>query len=478
MLTRIANLSALILIALVPICSGQDTSSQNTSAPDAQKTASPDASPYDAAAHTQPMQLCSDPTVVAGAPCATPPKPKFRPSAQYTEEARQAHLEGQVVLSVVIGPDGTTQEVGVARSLGKGLDESALKAVQRWEFQPATYQGSPVAVRVYIPIVFKLAAPHTSPSSPEECTAALPELRRQVKANERDLRNNFELAGCALILNRDREAVDTLQAAVDVARSTDEAWSRMICNNAAWTLADHNVGLDSALRWATAAAISQTGEVLNSDSDHLKNSHIQQSRTLITYWDTLGWVYFVRGDFKNAEKFLAAGWPIWQDPYLGNHLAQTYEKLGRKDDAIRTLAMAVAAEDNLDDRDPKYYTVLTDLLAKWVPAESMSSVLAQGKEDLKKLQTITVSNTAKLSGDGDFLIAETSSKVTQARKVSGDDHLHIMTAPLQTTSVHLELPDGKDLVFARRGTMHCEAAAAMCDFVMMSPVEALKRASK
>jgi hypothetical protein len=186
----------------------------------------------------------------------------------------------------------------------------------------------------------------------------------------------------------------------------------------------------------------------------------------------------VRGDFKNAEKFLAAGWPIWQDPYLGNHLAQTYEKLGRKDDAIRTLAMAVAAEDNLDDRDAKYYAVLTDLLAKWVPAESMTSVLAKGKEDLKKLQTITVSNTAKLSGDGDFLIAETSSKITQAQQVSGDDPLQILTAPLQTASVHLDLPDGKDLVFVRRGTMHCEATAETCDFVMISPLEALKRASK
>jgi periplasmic protein TonB len=424
------------------------------------------------------MLLCGAPTVAPGEPCATRPKPKFRPSAQYTEEARQAHLEGTVVLSVVIAADGTMQKAEVERSLGKGLDESALKAVQRWEFEPATYQGSPVAVRVYIPIAFKLPVPHSSPSTPEECTAALPELRRQVKANDSNLQNNFELASCALILNRDREAVDTLQAAVDVARSTDEAWSRTVCNNAAWTLADHNVGLDSALLWATAAAISQAGEVLNSDRDHLKNSHIQQSRTLITYWDTLGWVYFVRGDFKNAEKFLAAGWPIWQDPYLGNHLAQTYEKLGRKDDAIQTLAMAVAAEDNLDDRDPKYYAVLTDLLRKWVPADSMTSVLAKGKEDLKKLQTITVSNPSKLSGDGDFVIAETNSKVTQARQVSGDDPLQIMTAPLQTASVHLELPDGKDLVFARRGTMHCEATATTCDFVIMSPLEALKKASK
>jgi outer membrane biosynthesis protein TonB len=39
----------------------------------------------------------------------------------YTEEARQAKLQGQVVLFVVINPDGTASDFRVIKSLGLGL---------------------------------------------------------------------------------------------------------------------------------------------------------------------------------------------------------------------------------------------------------------------------------------------------------------------------------------------------------------------
>src|SRR5260370_37767645 len=59
-------------------------------------------------------------------------------------------------------------------------------------------------------------------------------------------------------------------------------------------------------------------------------------------WDTLGWVYFARGDMAKAEKYVNAAWLLGEHGEVGDHLAQIYEKRGRKDAAINTYAIAKA----------------------------------------------------------------------------------------------------------------------------------------
>lgn len=74
----------------------------------------------------------------------------------YTEEARDAKIEGAVVLSIVIGVDGKARDINILKGLGSGLDEKAVDAVQKWQFAPATKDGTPVAARAQIEIHFKL----------------------------------------------------------------------------------------------------------------------------------------------------------------------------------------------------------------------------------------------------------------------------------------------------------------------------------
>jgi TonB family protein len=73
---------------------------------------------------------------------------------QYSEEARQANLQGTVVLWVMISPEGTVSDIRVQRSLGLGLDEKALEAVRTWKFEPAKKDGKPVPVQVNIEVTF------------------------------------------------------------------------------------------------------------------------------------------------------------------------------------------------------------------------------------------------------------------------------------------------------------------------------------
>ncbi len=84
------------------------------------------------------------------------PRVIYAPDPEFSEEARKAKYQGTVVLWVVIGPDGRTHEIRVQRSLGMGLDEKAIEAIQRWKFEPARRDGKPVAVQVNVEVNFRL----------------------------------------------------------------------------------------------------------------------------------------------------------------------------------------------------------------------------------------------------------------------------------------------------------------------------------
>jgi periplasmic protein TonB len=86
----------------------------------------------------------------------TAPRAIYEPDPEYSEEARKAKYQGIVVLAIVVDPLGHPREVRVARSLGLGLDEKAIEAVQKWKFAPGVKNGIPVAVRVNIEVNFRL----------------------------------------------------------------------------------------------------------------------------------------------------------------------------------------------------------------------------------------------------------------------------------------------------------------------------------
>ena len=76
----------------------------------------------------------------------------------YPAEAVAARIQGTVLLSAVVLPDGTVGEVTVIRSLDTryGLDAQAVIAARQWLFNPGTKDGKAVAVRVTIEMTFTL----------------------------------------------------------------------------------------------------------------------------------------------------------------------------------------------------------------------------------------------------------------------------------------------------------------------------------
>jgi protein TonB len=76
--------------------------------------------------------------------------------ADYTEEARQRGIEGDVVLEIIVRRDGTVGSVKVMQGLGSGLNDRAVQAVRHWRFAPAQHLGTPVDVTVEVAVEFTL----------------------------------------------------------------------------------------------------------------------------------------------------------------------------------------------------------------------------------------------------------------------------------------------------------------------------------
>jgi TonB family protein len=85
-----------------------------------------------------------------------PPRLLREVKADYTEDARRANIEGEVVLEIVVRRDGSVSDVKLLNGLARGLNERAIAAVRQWRFAPATRLGQAVDVIVEVAVEFKL----------------------------------------------------------------------------------------------------------------------------------------------------------------------------------------------------------------------------------------------------------------------------------------------------------------------------------
>jgi TonB family protein len=100
--------------------------------------------------------VVATPKMVA-APVSTNLEVISKPPVQYTPEARQLKVEGEVVLRVTFQATGQVVVQGVVHGLGHGLDEEARRVAQQIRFRPATRDGRPVDMTTTITITFQLA---------------------------------------------------------------------------------------------------------------------------------------------------------------------------------------------------------------------------------------------------------------------------------------------------------------------------------
>ena len=86
----------------------------------------------------------------------TAPRILSKRDPEYSETARKARIQGNILLSLVVDTNGEPDEITILLPLGDGLDEKAMEAVKTWRFQPGMKDGQPVRVPATIEVNFRL----------------------------------------------------------------------------------------------------------------------------------------------------------------------------------------------------------------------------------------------------------------------------------------------------------------------------------
>ncbi len=74
---------------------------------------------------------------------------------KYPSELQRRRMEGLVTLFAVIHADGHVSDVRIVDGIFPELDEFAREALERWHFQPAQKNGTPIAVEALVTVPFK-----------------------------------------------------------------------------------------------------------------------------------------------------------------------------------------------------------------------------------------------------------------------------------------------------------------------------------
>jgi protein TonB len=74
------------------------------------------------------------------------PVPRMRFPPRYPQRALMRHVEGKVVLRFTINPDGSVSDAEVIEADPPGyFEQSALRAISRWQFHPKVVDGNAVS---------------------------------------------------------------------------------------------------------------------------------------------------------------------------------------------------------------------------------------------------------------------------------------------------------------------------------------------
>jgi TonB family protein len=80
----------------------------------------------------------------------------------YPEKARMQGIEGRLQLEFTVETDGTVADMVVAKSLHPLCDSAAVEGVRSVTFVPAKRDGTPIPIRLRLPIRFQLTTVSSS----------------------------------------------------------------------------------------------------------------------------------------------------------------------------------------------------------------------------------------------------------------------------------------------------------------------------
>ena len=273
---------------------------------------------------------------------------------------------------------------------------------------------------------------------------ALPELQKSAQLMPRSADVQSSIGQVYLELNQPDKAMAAFDKAVDLGANAN------IWNNVAYELANHNMQLDRAQQYAESAVTDTATQLRNIDVDHLRMDDFRHVTAIGSYWDTLGWVHFQRGDISQAQKFIQSAWLLGPNGEVAYHLGEIYEKEGHRDEAIQMYAAAAGVKRSYEPAKAK----LEQLLNNKKKADEEMKAAGAKYDAAPKLDL----GASKVDGSADFAIVfAPGPKIEGIKFLGGDDKLKGLNDKLATLKYPVEFPDTTPTKLVRRGTVTCKS---------------------
>ncbi|HVH67748.1 MAG TPA: DUF3857 domain-containing protein [Gemmatimonadales bacterium] len=290
---------------------------------------------------------------------------------------------------------------------------------------------------------------------------AVSELEKAVSINPRNAFLHVDLGKAYLTTHRSDLATAEFDRAVELAPIPP------VQNNIAYALAELGTNLDRAERYVRAAIEATATPLRDATIDSLGIRQAGAVSSLGAYWDTLGWIYFRRGDLVRAERYVHAAWLLAQHGEIGDHLAQIYERLGRKQEAIHAYALA------LNGTSPPLET-RGRLVALAGGASAADQLVEGARSELVTLRTVRLGTRLHedVSSEVRVLLGP-GPKVEDVRFVGGSAAVRGLGEVIRQTTFPVEFPDSTAIKLPRKALLTCSAATGACAVVLIEPERSL-----
>lgn len=301
---------------------------------------------------------------------------------------------------------------------------------------------------------------------------AVPELEQAISLTPDEELLHVSLGRAYLNLGEDEKSIKSFEDALKIDRSP------LVLNDIAYYLALKGVQLDKALQYAESAVTSVANSLRNVEAANLTIEDLRNVSSLAAYWDTLGWVYYQKGDLDLAERYVRAAWILQQHSEVGHHVGAIAEKRGNKAEAIRMYAQGAVADRVMPEA--------RESLLKLTSAAAIEKLLATAKTELPAYNRIefvasgfSAGVDAKSAADAKspleaefYLVftpdASRNAQVSEVKFIKGAESLKSSLAKLKTLKYQLVFPDSSPTKIVRRGTLVC-TKAGFCTLTLISP---------
>jgi tetratricopeptide (TPR) repeat protein len=247
--------------------------------------------------------------------------------------------------------------------------------------------------------------------------------------------------------------------------------SMEMLNSVAWYLAEAGVRLPEALGYAQHAVRETEAHTSDVSSDQAKSLRYSYLPSLDADWDTLGWVYFKMGDLDAAEKYLHAAWDLGLDPVVGDHLAQVYEKRGKRAGAAHAWALALAAIPSNGDADLR-----DKLLTRLAASHPADTIYMSSSKEFSRMTNFPLGPVGERQGTANFELTFSKTSVPDdVNFIGGVEQLRSYTSVIRALKFNVEFPDDGPTLLIRRGQVMCSHLQKECIFNLFpitTPIQA------